>query len=239
MKIGLISDIHGNLEALQSVLQAFERYEPDLLVCLGDIVGYGADPNACVDLCFERSDILVRGNHDDAVASELFRVSMNAMALEAARWTLEQLTDVNLQRLAMLPMIAEHDHLLFVHASPNCPDHWSYMHGWDDTGRQFDAFTQRVCCIGHSHIPGIQSPGSELSVGENWIALARDDRYIINVGSVGQPRDGNTRACAACFDTETWNVNILRVPYDITAAADKIRRAGLPEYLAQRLNRGR
>jgi diadenosine tetraphosphatase ApaH/serine/threonine PP2A family protein phosphatase len=162
------------------------------------------------------------------------------MAAAAIAWTAETLRPDNLQRLERLPMSADRELMYFVHASPRDPDEWQYLFpGWSGVD-QFEALRHPFCFIGHTHAPCVVAEsGNRPSIGDNPIAFAADDRYISNVGSVGQPRDGDSRACTAVFDSEARTLTYTRLEYDIAAAAEKILGAGLPAYLAERLYHGR
>ena len=241
MRYAVLSDVHGNLEALRAVLaDAADR--SDSAFCLGDIVGYGADPAACVDLVGERCEAVVVGNHEHAVTGRLDLEWFNPYARAAAEWTREQLDREAVAWLDGLPLIREVDEATLVHASPAGPDEWDYLVSAEDGFATFGAFGTRLCFVGHSHVPRVWSSGSW---GRDWephpeaIAVEAGCRYIVNVGSVGQPRDRDPRAAYALWDSESRSITIRRVVYDVAAARTKIVAARLPRFLADRLGDGR
>jgi len=237
VRYAIVSDIHGNLEALDAVL-ADVAGRADAILCLGDVVGYGADPRACIERLAERAQVMTAGNHEHAVAGLLDLGWFNPYARAAALWTRERLDDDHRSYLAALPLVAHVDDATLVHASPDHPEEWDYLVSAEDGFRAFGAFTTRLCLVGHSHRPGAWSLGS---AGPAWmpgavdIELEHGRRYIVNVGSVGQPRDRDSRAAYALWDAEGGTVVIRRVPYDVGAARRKIVAGGLPQYLADRL----
>ena len=233
----MLSDIHGNLEALEAVL-ADAAPRTDALLCLGDLVGYGADPVACVEIVAERAQAITCGNHEHGVAGLLALDWFNPHARAAAEWTRERLDDDHRTYLAGLPLVTVVGDATLVHASPDRPDEWEYLVTAQDGFDAFSAFATRLCFVGHSHRVGAWSLGStgpEHLPGPIDLALERGRRYIVNVGSVGQPRDRDSRAAYAIWDTELGTVRSRRVVYDIATAATKILRGGLPQFLAHRL----
>lgn len=237
MRYALLSDIHGNLEALRAVLgDADER--ADEILCLGDVVGYGADPVACVELVGERATRLVAGNHEHGVAGLLELDWFNGYARAAVEWTRAHLPAPHRDYLAAQPLTAEVNDATLVHASPARPDEWDYLVTADDGYHAFAAFTTRLCFVGHSHVPALWSLGSsgrEHDSGTIDVTLEMGRRYIVNVGSVGQPRDRDPRAAYALWDVEARRISIRRVAYDIAAARQKILDARLPRFLGDRL----
>jgi diadenosine tetraphosphatase ApaH/serine/threonine PP2A family protein phosphatase len=240
VRYAILSDIHGNLEALQAVLaDAADR--TDGVLCLGDTVGYGADPLACVELIAERAETVVGGNHEHGVAGLLDLRWFNRNARAAAEWTVERLDDDHRRWLGALPLVTEVADATLVHASPAQPEEWEYLVSAEDGFRAFGAFPTRWCFVGHSHVPAAWSLGSsgpEHVPGATLVEQERGRRYIVNVGSVGQPRDRDPRAAYAVWDAEAGRVAIRRVTYDIAAARGKILAAGLPSFLADRLAAG-
>jgi diadenosine tetraphosphatase ApaH/serine/threonine PP2A family protein phosphatase len=248
MRYLILSDIHANLEALEAVLRAARREEFDRLLVLGDIVGYGADPNAVVDRVRElRPDATIRGNHDKVAAGVESADGFNHAARFAALWTLEQLRPENREWLTALPVgpIVIDDLVEICHGSPDDEDEYIFEHV--DAIEALRASSQQVCFFGHTHVAIaywlsvtdfdvlLASPLEQ----ETRIHVAPDRRYLINPGSVGQPRDGDARAAYATFDSETMDVMLYRVEYDVAAAQSKITEAGLPEGLARRLALGK
>ncbi len=223
MKIGILSDIHSNLEALDVALRRLETERVERLYCLGDIVGYGANPNECVEKIRSLCDVCVIGNHDDAISGHTSIQYFNSYARAAIEWTGRVLSDVNREYLAALPLLHQEAGLIMVHATPVDPEAWNYILRPDDAASHFQAMKNGTTVfIGHSHIP-----------------VRFDDiptkKAIINVGSVGQPRDRDPRAACATYDTESGTFAWFREVYPIQEAARKIRQANLPEFLAARL----
>jgi predicted phosphodiesterase len=233
MRIAIISDIHSNLEALQKSLEIIKEKNVGEIVCLGDIVGYGANPNECVTLVRGTTPHILMGNHDEAAVKLESLEYFNPYARAAAEWTHRALTDEHASFLTSLPTSLELWGLLFTHSSPYEPDEWHYILTQDDARMNFGYFTQPVAFFGHSHIPGIYSENGRAGT------VSKNGRYLINVGSVGQPRDGNWHLSFGIFDTDTWSYENIRSEYDVNAAAAKIRKAGLPKTLADRIAVGR
>lgn len=240
MRYAILSDIHGNLEALDAVL-ADAATHADGLLCLGDIVGYGADPAACIERVAERAQAVVAGNHEHGVAGLLGLAWFNPGAQAAVKWTRGRLDGDHRAWLASRPLVLEVDDATLVHASPARPAEWDYLVSSDDGFEAFVAFTTRLCFVGHSHRPAVWSIGSSGPAhepGPGEVALERGRRYIVNVGSVGQPRDRDPRAAYAVWDMDDRRVSIRRVSYDVAAARRKIVGARLPRFLADRLTIG-
>ena len=222
----VISDIHANREALDAVLDSIEKSSIDSVICLGDIVGYGADPNYCVERVKSCTDAVVVGNHDHAAVGLTSIDYFNPYAKEAALWTMTKLTRQNSKYLKNLKFSFSKKNLLFVHSTPDRPEMWRYVFSLTEAQWQFDRFSEKICFIGHSHVPALYKKSGS-------------DRRIINIGSVGQPRDRDPRAGYYIYDDEKDSGDWIRVTYDIDTAADKIRKAGLPDILAKRLYEGR
>ena len=240
MRYAVLSDIHGNLEALDAVL-ADAAGRADGVLCLGDVVGYGADPAACAEQIAARAQAVVAGNHEHGVAGLLDLDWFNDDARAAVEWTRARLDDDHREYLGALPLTAEVGDATLVHASPDGPDEWDYLVSARDGFCAFAAFASRLCFVGHSHVPAAWSLGSsgpEFVPGAAELSIERGRRYIVNVGSVGQPRDRDPRAAYALWDAERGSVAIRRVTYDVDAARRKILAGGLPRLLADRLPRG-
>lgn len=233
MRIAIISDIHSNLEALEKSLELIDHRMVDEILCLGDIIGYGANPNECIDLVREATPHVLLGNHDEA-AVELSGIEyFNAFARIAAEWTKRELTEDNRIFVENLPFSMERDGMFFVHSSPHEPQEWHYILSPADAQFNFQFFSQPLCFVGHSHVPG-------LFCEDIWTReVVRGKKFIVNVGSVGQPRDNDWRLSLGIFDTEKWLYENVRSEYDVETAANKIRTAGLPKPLADRLFVGR
>jgi diadenosine tetraphosphatase ApaH/serine/threonine PP2A family protein phosphatase len=229
VRLAIISDIHGNLEALTTTLDLINTRSVDEVVCLGDVVGYGANPNECLAMVRERCTVILLGNHDAAAVdlSVANQFTMNARL--SAIWTNRVLHDENKEFLKTLPFTKARDDIFLTHASPYDPEEWNYIITDFDARDAFQSFVQRICFVGHSHIPIIFSETG------NAAAVSNRDRFVVNVGSVGQPRDGNPKLSFGIFDTEDWTYENIRAKYDAVTAAEKIRKAGLPRALADRL----
>jgi diadenosine tetraphosphatase ApaH/serine/threonine PP2A family protein phosphatase len=240
VRYAILSDVHGNLEALSAVLHDCAG-RTDAVLCLGDTVGYGADPLACVELVAEQARATVGGNHEYAVAGRLGMTWFNRYARVAAEWTQQQLDEDHRAYLGALPLITELGDATLVHASPAQPDEWDYLVTAEDGFAAFASFATRWCFVGHSHVPGAWSLGSagpEHHPAAVRLQTERGRRYIVNVGSVGQPRDRDPRAAYAIWDVEAGWLEIQRVAYDVSTARHKIVEAGLPRFLADRLTAG-
>lgn len=233
MRFGIISDIHSNLEGLESVLRSIRAEGVDHIVCLGDIVGYGSNPNECIELLRSATPHVLLGNHDEA-AFDLSRTEyFNPFARIAAEWTAGQLSEENSAFLRELPLTIDLGGLSFVHSSPYQPEEWHYILSPADAQMNFTYFAAPLCFIGHTHVPAVFSE-------DIWARdVIQGKKSIVNVGSVGQPRDSDWRSSFGVFDSETWIYKNLRTEYDVKRAADKIRKAGLPKPLADRLLIGR
>jgi len=243
----VVSDVHGNLEALSAVLADAASEGALGVLCLGDAVGYGADPVACVELLGERSTGMVAGNHEYGALGLLDLRWFNPAARAAALWTREQLGADHQGYLSGLPLSSALGEATCVHASPRRPEEWDYLLSAEDGFEAFADFATRLCFVGHSHRPGVWSLGSSGPAHEDLGGPAWHDhrvpfhdgrRYIVNVGSVGQPRDRDPRAAYVVWDEDERSITLRRVMYDHKAAAAKILRAGLPRALADRLAHG-
>jgi diadenosine tetraphosphatase ApaH/serine/threonine PP2A family protein phosphatase len=245
IRYAVLSDVHANHDALRAVLEDAALEGAHALLSLGDLVGYGAEPAACIDAVAERAVAMVGGNHEHGAAGLLSLDWFNPTARAAALWTREQLPPDTLEWLGSRPLTATVNDATLVHASPRRPEEWDYLVSAEDGFEVFAAFGTRVCFVGHSHRPGVWSLGSSGPDHEArftaWpveVPLVDGRRYLINVGSVGQPRDRDPRAAYAIWDPEARRVSIRRVPYDHRAAARRILAAGLPRVLAERLASG-
>jgi diadenosine tetraphosphatase ApaH/serine/threonine PP2A family protein phosphatase len=240
MKTALLSDVHANLEALQAVLKIVDERGADRILCLGDVVGYGASPNECLDLIRELCDVVLLGNHDSAASGGGEAARFNPNAKAAALWTAKVLTPQNREFLRGLSLTRPIDPYLYVHASPAAPRDWEYIFDRFDAEPQFQFFTERACFIGHTHQPAIfeRSASGCVSLPPTHLRFDPVHRYIVNVGSVGQPRDHDPRACLVILTEPEGRIEFVRVPYDIETAQEKIRAQNLPPVLAARLTTG-
>lgn len=205
------------------------------------MVGYGADPRPCLETVRRLSTAVVAGNHEHGSVGLLDLEWFNPVARAALVWTAAQLTAADRTYLTRLPLTLQLHDATLVHASPRSPAAWEYLVTPGDGFEAFDHFPGRLCFVGHSHRPGVWVQGEKgyrFLPGPQTVSLAPDHRVIVNVGSVGQPRDRDPRPAYAVWDTEASSVTIHRVPYDTVAAQKKIYLAGLPRILAERLARG-
>jgi diadenosine tetraphosphatase ApaH/serine/threonine PP2A family protein phosphatase len=238
MKIVVISDIHGNLEALNKVLEYINKLECEKrVVCLGDIVGYGPNPAECFEIVESLTDKICLGNHEDAILDTNYNYQMTKYALEAIRWTRGILGKEIREAISRLPVQIEEDNVLYVHASPDNPMQWKYITNARNAYSSLIEMKHSLCFVGHSHIPGIYAY-NELQGDSNKATLSKDDKTIVNVGSVGQPRDGSPMLSFAVFDDDNWDVEIVRLKYNYHKTMAEINKANLPLVLAERLARG-
>lgn len=247
----VLADIHGNLEALSAVLADIEnrRYVDDI-VCLGDIVGYGPDPAACLDLIREKAGLILAGNHDLALISADVLSQLNPDARTVILWTAERLDPEQRRYLFSLPLEFKTGPFHFVHGSPEQPSGFNYILNTATAKRAFLNSKGTYIFTGHSHIPrifiemeykrmfagcvhNVQSPAGPT------VEMTPPKRYLINAGSVGQSRDGDARAAYGLIDMKEHRFERIRVAYDVDAVICKMRRHGLPEALAKRLKDGR
>jgi len=232
VRLAILSDLHANLEASEAVFAEAERQNADAILCLGDVVGYGPNPSETVDLVRERCEVIILGNHDAAVAQDAEMHVLPKDGQKAAKLHQALLSDDQLDWLAGLPYMATVHGVTLAHAAPRQPEAWPRLDSFSALQAQFSAFDTAICFVGHSHKPAVVS--NSLGVFQ----VRAGHRYLIDVGSVGQPRDHDPRASFAMFDTEAFTVNILRVHYDVARTASKIVRRGLPPGLSDRLRRG-
>lgn len=242
MRYGLISDIHGNLEAFQAVLNALSKDRIDEYLCIGDIVGYGADPGPCIRLTKSlEPKALIAGNHEWGVLGLLDLEYFNELARKAVIWTKGVLSRDEFDYLKFFRLVYEDEAFALAHGTLDSPEKFQYIFDGSDAYQSMKLMKKALCFVGHSHVAGIfySDDGGIASMPGNKIIIERDRKYIINVGSVGQPRDRDPRASYAVYDGEEGSVEIKRVGYDIETAQGKILKAGLPRELAWRLSEGR
>ena len=246
MRLALFADIHANRQAFAACLDAARARGAERLICLGDIVGYGADPEWAVDTVMDlvaKGAIAVRGNHDNAIGVP--SDSMNAEAQAAIDWTRGRLSGEQMEFLAGLPMSRQEDNRLYVHSEASEPTKWRYVRDTADAARSMMATELQITLCGHIHRPGLYSMSSTAKmtsfVPTSGIAvqLLPGRRWLAVLGSVGQPRDGDPAASFAMFDTASREITYHRVPYDVATAAARIKASGLPHWLADRLPLGR
>jgi predicted phosphodiesterase len=237
MRIAIISDIHGNLEALQVVLQYLRENNIEQIYCLGDIVGYGANPNECLDMIAQVCSKVVVGNHDHAAIGQTNVNYFNDFAKRSTYWTWSVLSAAGRNFISSLDFTWQDGRILLVHATPSDPPSWQYVLTEQDAWDEFGTFTQNICFIGHSHFPVIFSKNEGLLKVQKYV-LSEQDKYIVNVGSIGQPRDGNPKTCFCVYNSDTSQLEYIRLNYDAAATREKIIRAGLPVFLGDRLLNG-
>jgi predicted phosphodiesterase len=242
MKVAVISDIHGNKQAFQAALEAIAGSDAEELWCLGDLVGYGADPDACVELAREHAAVCLAGNHDLAVTGELPLSEFSRGASLAAQWTKEVIAPDNLEFLQTLTPVGDEGRVGLYHASPRDPV-WEYVLSALLAELCLDQQRRRICLVGHSHVAlSFTRRDGELTSGEprrggEQLDLAEGE-WLINPGSVGQPRDGDPRAAWLLLDLDGLTASYRRTEYDVAGAAAAIRAAHLPDSLAERLEYG-
>lgn len=246
MRLALLTDLHANREATSACLAHAELQKADRYAFTGDFVGYGPDPAWVVELVADyvsRGAIAVQGNHDLAATREV-KSTMHAEAREVIEWTRRQLSAAHITFLTELPLMREHDEMLFVHASAYNPAKWEYVTGVEQAERSLTATDRRLVFSGHVHAPALYRRTGDGRMGAarpepgKRICLDRLHQYLVIPGSVGQPRDANNAACYAIYDDVTREVSFFRVPYDHGAAARKVIAANLPIVFAMRLIEG-
>jgi len=241
MRYAIFSDIHSNLEALKSIITYLKKEKIEQYLCVGDIIGYGTDPQPCIELVQELKSQVVMGNHDYVVGNLAELNLLNDWAQKGILFSKEKLTKSSLLYLKNLPLILSNDTFTLVHSSLAFPDLWSYIMDSFDAKQSFDHQQTPLCFIGHSHKSGIfEKRGSNVSFKEKSCLKPEEGiQYIVNVGSVGQPRDRDPRSSFVIYDTEENYLEIKRVAYDIKSTQEKIIKSGLPKMLAARLSEGK
>jgi predicted phosphodiesterase len=242
MRIALLSDVHGNLPALRSVLEDVDTKNVDQIWCLGDLVGYGAEPDGCVALARERCDLVLAGNHDLVVTGAISIADFSDNAATAARWTREHIGSESLEFLSGLAPTAYGREIGLFHASPRDPV-WEYVLSEWQADECMTLMEPRVGAIGHSHVALWFHRNGDAEVGGSHAPAGTEldvstGEWLLNPGGAGQPRDGDSRAAWLLLDTERWTAEWRRVEYPIDEAARAIEEAGLPPVLAQRLYAG-
>jgi diadenosine tetraphosphatase ApaH/serine/threonine PP2A family protein phosphatase len=246
MLLALLTDLHANDEALSACLAHAEAQGAQQYAFLGDLVGYGADPERVLDTVIDyvsRGAYVLMGNHDLGVLQADLG-NMNPVARQMVEWTRTRLSPAHLHFLANLPYRIELDDILLVHANAWAPEQWQYVDDVMAAARSMRATRAHVTFCGHMHVPALYHMTMAGKAGQfqpapaQAIPLSRQRQWLVIPGAVGQPRDGNPAACYATYDTDSGELNTFRVPYDSTAASEKILQAGLPAVLALRLITG-
>src|SRR6188474_29848 len=240
MRFAIISDVHANLEALEAVTADARQRRCTHFVCLGDVVGYNANPAECIELVRELDCPVVKGNHDEQATFPASSERFNELAERAIEWTRERLNEPDREWLRGLPLQRRVHDFTIVHATLDTPGQWGYVFNNLDAVASFTYQRTTVCFFGHTHVPMIfvRDAGVTRVVTEH-LTIESGKKYFINVGSVGQPRDGDPRAAYCIFHIDQNVVEQRRVTYDLPATQRKIIEAGLPRLLAERLELGR
>jgi diadenosine tetraphosphatase ApaH/serine/threonine PP2A family protein phosphatase len=240
MRVAVISDIHANLHALEAVREAIQQEAPDEIWCLGDLVGYGPQPNPCCEWTAEHASVCLAGNHDLGVLGALDIGDFSEDAATAAIWTRGVLTEAAHDYLAALPPSGEREGVGLFHASPRDPV-WEYVLSWEAADAAIRDSPFQITLVGHSHVPlaigDDPDEGGGHAPGGSEIDLT-GGRWLLNPGSVGQPRDGDPAAAWLLLDLDEGRASFLRVPYDVERTQSEIRDRGLPDVLAERLAHG-
>ena len=254
MLIGILADVHANLQALEATLEWMDARGVDDRVCLGDVVGYGGDPERCIEIVRERCSVTVRGNHDHAVFDAALRMDFNEHARQAVERHAEILDEAEVAWLRSLPEVATREGVILGHAGFADPGSYPYVTDPATATVELAAMPGRIGFIGHTHVPAIfraledgeaervvpaswiEVPGAD--AGEVNVRLEEPGRFLVNPGSVGQPRDRDPRAACAVFDTAGEILILARIPYDVRAAQQAIVDRGMPAFEASRLSYG-
>jgi predicted phosphodiesterase len=241
MKYAILGDIHSNLEALQAVLNDAEQQGVTHFACSGDVVGYNADPKACLKLIRSLGCKIVQGNHDYYAGCNESMELFTPLAQKSIYWTRKQLSLLDRKYLRTLPLIEDIENFTLVHSSLSAPQRWNYIFKQAAAEEHFQNQFNSICFFGHTHVPLAFVRGEqEIEKGFYDVLKIRNGfQYLINVGSVGQPRDRNPKSAYAIYDLDAQTVTMRRVEYDMPKSQKKIRAAGLPFRNALRLERGR
>jgi diadenosine tetraphosphatase ApaH/serine/threonine PP2A family protein phosphatase len=243
LKYAIISDVHANLEAAEACLREIERLEADRIICLGDMVDYCAQPNEVINLLREKCHVIVLGNHDEAQYNYPLSNRFNERAKISSIHTRSVLDPDHIEYIKTLPSTHSENNLLFVHASPVHPPSYKYLLDEEAAAVNSRSFIESICFIGHSHKPVMFEISEEgicrkEILSQSKLKLDNTKRYIINVGSVGQPRDGDPRLSFGLFDSELYEYINVRTDYDFKSASEKIIKEGLPGFFAERILTG-
>jgi len=239
-RYAIIADIHANLDAFQAVLEDIKQQKCTHVVCLGDVVGYGANPKECLDIVRGMNIPVVKGNHDEYVGSDDSPDGFNDAAAEAVAWTRAQLTEEDRKWLRDLKYFRLVANFSIVHATLDAPQRWGYVFEKLEAAASFTYQNTQICFFGHTHVPVAFIRDTGVRGGTySKFRVEPGKKYFVNVGSVGQPRDGNAKAAYVIYDMPAQTIELRRLDYDIAAAANKILAAGLPQRLAERLHKGR
>lgn len=241
-RFAIFADIHANIAALKSVVEDAGKNDITDFICVGDIVGYNASPNECVNVIRELDCFTVRGNHDHYCSTENESLDdFHPIAASVITWTRDQLTEENTKWLKNLPLYAFHNGMTLVHSTLDMPERWGYVFESIEAEAHFCYQNTQLCFHGHTHVPVVFEKHSNTVMRHepNNFLISLGHKYFVNTGSVGQPRDNNPDASYCIYDTKTRTIEFRRVEYDVEDTQRRIREAGLPERLAQRIITGR
>jgi predicted phosphodiesterase len=241
MRYALFSDVHANLEAFKAVIAALKTEKADKTVFLGDIVGYGCEPNQCIEELIRLDPVALAGNHDQACSGSFSLDHFNSYALESIVWTKSVLKRQNKNFLSSLKIAYSDQFICCSHGAFYRPEKFFYVYSPFQAEKDFERMQTSLLFMGHTHVPLIfEKKGNKIKVFyKDCENIKKSSKYIINVGSVGQPRDGNPRAAYVIYDTKKRLVELKRISYNINKAQSTMKRAGIAEFLAQRLGQGR
>ena len=236
MRYAILGDVHGNWEALSTVLEHAAAQGVTRYACIGDVVGYNAEPVRCLERLRELDCVTVLGNHDQYCSRDGQLSGLSPVAAEAVVWTRRQIDDGHREYLSGLPVKLSVDGFTLVHNTLRPRDEWDYTFNVGDAERSFSRQTDQLCLHGHTHVPVAFRKRDRVTLGMyRRLRIAPDTQYFVNVGSVGQPRDRDPRAAYVLYDTDRQEIELRRLQYDLRATQQKIARAGLPDWLATRL----
>ena len=239
-KYAVLGDIHGNLEALQVVLKDAKEAGCEAYVCVGDLVGYNANPSECMNAIRELDAVVVRGNHDHYCSHDESLDDFHPMAANVVDWTRDQLSQEQIDFLSELKLVRSLGGFTVVHSTLDMPEKWGYVFDALEADANFNYQTTSVCFHGHTHVPVVyEKQGRVVRSTFTSLKVTLGCKYFVNVGSVGQPRDADPRAAYTIYDMKKKTIELRRLEYHIAATQKKIRDAGLPERLAKRLELGR
>ena len=240
MRYAIFSDIHGNLQAMDAVLDAVKQEKADRCFFVVDVVGYGANPHECIDMLRGLDAVSIAGNHDWAVAGKVDLAYFNDLARDAIIWTQKYALREDMEFLNRLKLLYKNEDMILAHGTLHEPEAFHYLMNRFQAAESFRVMDRTVCFVGHSHTPGVFIQKEEKIQYFSHIDFHMEEKgkYLVNVGSVGQPRDHDPRAAYCIFDADTKKIILKRVPYDIAQAQKRILQAGLPPFLAGRLAAG-
>lgn len=244
MRIAIISDIHGNLEALTSIFEDIDSQNINEVVCLGDVIGYGPNPNECIKIVRDRCPIVIQGNHDAAALDSELMNNFNSNAKAAMEWTKKILTEESYEFLQSLPLRIISEDKTYVHATPFEPKRWYYITSLEEAAFNFQYFQTKFCFVGHTHIPviimiGLNNRIKVVQEQQFHYGAHKDSQFLINVGSSGQPRDRNPKVSYGILDSEQETFEFRRLDYDMESCQKKMIAANFPEFLYTRLAEGK